>query len=1111
MGVGYALTGEFERIATMEDCMMKRHRLRSRDPRPTVLVLLVLATSFAAPIADAAESDLWANHTGPGFIPIGEPFTMTIGYGNSGPDTAVSAYVNSDFIPPMGLDVFLDNYFNGDGSMYTALQDSAAGTDTNGNFPLLFWDDFYCENTFFQLQGDATPDAMPILPLPAGGSGTFTYEVTLPMEALKTGTVEMTEPANLVHAWTLTDPATVWVELGLATPYNKYASTTCSKLVGTEEEDICQYVGDNCWGARISQLDTPVEAQFELVSDGSADPTLGCDAFVDFTPGNIALLHRGVCEFGVKGFNAEQAGAVAVFMVNDGRCSDAPDGPDCVINMGPGDLGALVTIPMALVSVTDGEPIIVAVEDGATVSGAFGTSSTWTAFSTAFLAEAADTDPDPASATSSWTQPVNELSCNYAINPEVLTFSEGGGQGIVAVTTEADCLWTASTTAPWISLTSGSGTVGSGTLIYDVAANTGPSRSAIIEIADRIHAVTQASGNGCTTEVAPLEAAYPSAGGNGSIAITTPPGCPWAASSTAPWLVLTSPSTGVGSASLSYSVSPNVGMLRIGDILIDNRIHHVVQAGIDGCDSGYGADDGSPENGYGWGTGTVFVQRFTPPSVPFLLDEVCTAFTRAGADSTLTYHVVIYDDDGPGGGPGTLFGSEPSIVGAIPPWLDTVFGSVLLDGNNIVVNEGSVYVGVIWDETVEVGFYVAADESPETPAQIGYYSTDGVTWDFLSTPFPQYRSLIMRIGGFSTIDGEWQQVVGHSFGGGNGFGDSSNVETTTMASFGGALYVGTMSSSGGEIHSTTNGETWQLSNTPGFGTSTNQAVATLISFNGDLYASTMNSTNGTRVWRSSALAPWIPASLNGFGDPMNTSAPSSSVFAGLMYLGTSNINGLEIWSTADGSAWSQVHTNGFGDPQNRTAESMAVFNGHLYVGANNAAGAQLWRSPDGIVWFPVTTDGFGSTDNTSITDLAVMSGAVFAGVSNSATGAEIWRSDDGIGWLQIANGGFGDPANSTLDALAVSDHGLAAGVSGPSNPGTIWMSPDGVTWSQSSSPGFTNQDNLSTGALEYWGQRVYAGTSNPTAGCEVWRGDPQTLFDDGFESGDTSGWAMTIP
>ncbi len=70
MGVGYALTGNIEMIATMEECMLKRHPLRSQDPRTTILVLLVFAAAFAAPITDAAESDLWTNTTGPGFIPI---------------------------------------------------------------------------------------------------------------------------------------------------------------------------------------------------------------------------------------------------------------------------------------------------------------------------------------------------------------------------------------------------------------------------------------------------------------------------------------------------------------------------------------------------------------------------------------------------------------------------------------------------------------------------------------------------------------------------------------------------------------------------------------------------------------------------------------------------------------------------------------------------------------------------------------------------------------------------------------------------------------------------------------------------------------------------------
>jgi len=1113
MGFGDPLTDDIGRISTMEECMMMRHRLRSRDPRIRILVLLVFTAAIVAPIADAAESDLWTSHSGPGFIPTGTPITVVVGYGNLGPDPAVSAYINSFHTAPMGLDVFIDDLVNGNGAIFDAIQASAEGTDTLGNAPKLFWNDFFCEDLLFQLQrSDDDDDANPVEGLDPGVGASFSYEVTIPMEAANTGTIEITEPASMAEAWTGSNPAGVFTLQAAA--LNTYARGGCEKLVGTEEEDVCEYINDNCFGGRVSLLDTPIETEFELVNDGTADPTLGCEALVNFTPGNIALLRRGSCEFGVKAFNAEQAGAVAVFMVNHGQCSDFPASDQCVINLGTGALGGLVTIPTIMVAQADGEPVITAVEGGQTVRGVFGSATVFSTEGYAFLSDFSDVDPNETNDTSNWVQPIDEAHCSYAINPEVLGFSEGGGQGTVAVTTEPDCAWTASTAAPWISLTSGSGTVGSGTLVYDVAANTGPGRSAIIEIADRIHSVTQASGNGCTTEVTPSEAAYPTGGGTGSIEITTQPGCPWAASSTVGWLVLTSPSSGVGSASLSYNVNPNVGMSRFGDILVDNRIHHVIQAGINGCDSGYGADDGIPENGYGWGFGSTFVQRFTPPSVPFLLDEVCTAFTQGGGDSTLSYHLVIYDDDGPGGGPGTLIDIVPSIVGAVPQWLETIWGSVFLDGNEIVITEGSVYLGVAWDETTEIGFYVAADESPGTPAQTGYSSTDGVTWDSLSTPFPQYRSLIMRIGGFSTADGQWQQVVGRFFGGGNGFGDSGNTTAAAMASYAGSLFVGTENTSGAEIHHTIDGQVWQIANSPGFGDPTNRAIATLTTFDGDLFAATANPSSGAQVWRTNpppSWPPWIPASIGGFGDSSNSSIPSGSVFDGYLYFGTSNTNGCEIWRTDDGSAWNQLHTNGFGDLLNLTAESMAVFNGELYVGTSNINGAQLWKSPDGTVWFPVTTNGFGTTNNTSITDLTVMDGAIFAGVSNPTTGAEIWRSVDGTSWLQNVGIGFGDPGNSVFDAFSVGDRGLAAGVSGPTNPGTIWISADGLSWGLASSPGFTNQNNRSTGALKYWNYRVYAGTSNPTAGCEVWRSNRQSLFEDGFESGDSSGWTMTIP
>ena len=56
--------------------------------------------------------------------------------------------------------------------------------------------------------------------------------------------------------------------------------------------------------------------------------TSGCEAAdfagLDFSgPGDIALIQRGTCDFGVKAQNAQNAGAEAVVIFNQGKRSHA--------------------------------------------------------------------------------------------------------------------------------------------------------------------------------------------------------------------------------------------------------------------------------------------------------------------------------------------------------------------------------------------------------------------------------------------------------------------------------------------------------------------------------------------------------------------------------------------------------------------------------------------------------------------------------------------------------------------------------------------------------------------------------------------------------------------
>ena len=88
----------------------------------------------------------------------------------------------------------------------------------------------------------------------------------------------------------------------------------------------------------------------ELVDDQTAPSSSdACETLVGFTAGNIAILDRGDCEFGVKVLNAEMAGAVAAIVINNQGNNPTP--------MGPGVVGGSVTIPSLMIGQDTGEII----------------------------------------------------------------------------------------------------------------------------------------------------------------------------------------------------------------------------------------------------------------------------------------------------------------------------------------------------------------------------------------------------------------------------------------------------------------------------------------------------------------------------------------------------------------------------------------------------------------------------------------------------------------------------------------------------------------------------------------------------------------------------------
>jgi hypothetical protein len=107
-----------------------------------------------------------------------------------------------------------------------------------------------------------------------------------------------------------------------------------------------------------------------LVNSTGANPTQGCTALTNGAQvaGNIALIDRGGCEFGIKALNAQNAGAAAVLIMNNTAG---------LMDMGIGAQGANVTIPVAMISQADGNTLKAAITNGSTITGLWGQRGEW--------------------------------------------------------------------------------------------------------------------------------------------------------------------------------------------------------------------------------------------------------------------------------------------------------------------------------------------------------------------------------------------------------------------------------------------------------------------------------------------------------------------------------------------------------------------------------------------------------------------------------------------------------------------------------------------------------------------------------------------------------------
>lgn len=156
--------------------------------------------------------------------------------------------------------------------------------------------------------------------------------------------------------------------------------------------------------------------------------------------------------------------------------------------------------------------------------------------------------------------------CTYALTPTSTNAGSAGGNLSFAVSTGAGCTWSSAESASWISGVTASGT-GPGTISFNVAANTGPVRSASISVGGQNHVVNQASG--CSIAVTPASASPSAAGGTTSFAVNTTAGCGWSVSESSAFLSAVTAS-GTGNGNVSYTVAANNGPARSASITVSS-------------------------------------------------------------------------------------------------------------------------------------------------------------------------------------------------------------------------------------------------------------------------------------------------------------------------------------------------------------------------------------------------------------------------------------------------------------------------------------------------------------------------------------------------------------
>ena len=167
--------------------------------------------------------------------------------------------------------------------------------------------------------------------------------------------------------------------------------------------------------------------------------------------------------------------------------------------------------------------------------------------------------------------------CRYQLSLITTSISGAGGSGAVTVTAAANCTWTATTNVPWISIVGGTNGTGNGSVSFTVQPNPGAARNGVLNIGGQRFTVTQQQAE-CSYSIAPAGQSFATAGGQGSVTISTASVCTWNTSDVPAW-VTGVPASGTGPTTINFNVAANPDPTpRTANVVIGGQTFAVSQA-----------------------------------------------------------------------------------------------------------------------------------------------------------------------------------------------------------------------------------------------------------------------------------------------------------------------------------------------------------------------------------------------------------------------------------------------------------------------------------------------------------------------------------------------------